>query len=378
MTESFEKLALVTRSPLAKPQTFVRRHIQYLNNGQTAVVCNKKYPEDVLDKPTMVYPRSSAEEYFRSWTGGASFLSRKKLLKRFFDEQNVSHVLVEFGYAATDLGHEITELGIPVYCMFRGNDGSSRLKSATYRRLLKQVFSKLDGIISVSSHLLDNLADHGFVHSNSIVVPSGADTKLFVPGTPENGLCVSVGRMVSKKSPEVMIRAFSRCCRKHDLRLELIGDGDLRRPMEELVRTLGIADRVKFHGHLPHDEVRQRVQSAMLYLQHFHTPPNGDSEGMPNVIQEAMSCGLPIVTTRHAGIPDHIEDRKNGMLVAPHDEDGFTQAIDGLMQSSSRREHIGEQARIYAMEHLDYRVSHQRIEKFMGLASANFEASVSS
>ena len=80
-----------------------------------------------------------------------------------------------------------------------------------------------------------------------------------------------------------------------------------------------------------------------------------------------MACGLPIVTTRHAGIPDHLEDGINARLVEPGDVDGFASAINELCSSVPQQERLGRAARNYAVENLDYRISHQRIEQFMGL-----------
>ena len=342
------RLAIITRGPAIRSQTFVRRHIEFLNDGNTVVVFNRKRASRNLGKPSLYYPRASVEEYFRSFTNWSPYSGRKRRIETFFQERGVSHVLMEFGYVATDLGPQITQMGRKVFCMFRGNDASSRLRDATYRRLLRQVFPKLDGIIAVSSHLLDNLEQYGFKHEHAIVVPSGVDSQLFTPGKCEKGLCVSVGRLVAKKSPEVLIRAFARYCEEHDLRLEFIGSGDLQPMAERLVDELGIADRVAFRGHLSHNETRERLRKAMLYLQHFTTPPNGDSEGMPNVIQEAMACGLPIVTTRHAGIPDHITDGVNGVLAKPDDVEDFSNALERLLVSGELRQRLGENARAYA------------------------------
>lgn len=366
-------VAIAARTPDAVSQTFVRRHINLLNGGQNVVVSNKRYPPDTFSKPTINYSRSRLAGFARAFLPDAgkhsTLLSpgKNRLLHPFLMQHGVTHVLLEFGYIATDIGPEMLATGLPVYCMFRGNDASSRLNQTIYRRQLRKVFPHLSGVISVSSHLVDNLARHGLTHPRTLIAPSGADIERFKPGKPENGRCICVGRFVPKKSPVPLLKAFARVAQTHDLTLELIGDGELQPKAEALAKSLGIADRVIFTGRLPHDEIMQRMRSSMLYIQHFQTTTNGDTEGMPGVIAEAMACGLPIVTTRHAGIPDHVEDGVNGRLTEPGDIEGMAQAIAVLSGDSLLRANLGAAARQYAVRELDYRISHSRIEAFMGL-----------
>jgi colanic acid/amylovoran biosynthesis glycosyltransferase len=367
-----DNLAIVTRGFSATSQTFVRRHLDYLNAGRTVVVGKHPIKAKGFPKPLYAYRKSRVNEYLRAFKlpgrdmyGSAA--RNRDGIREFFDSHQVSHALVEFGYVATDLGPAITQSGRPVYCMFRGNDASSRLNDRIYLRLLKQVFPEFSGIIAVSRHLLSNLEQHGLVHPRSIVVPSGVDTQVFKPGSREAGYCLCVGRLVEKKTPRPLIQAFAKIADANDLRLEFIGSGPEEATAKALTQELGIAERAIFTGDLSHDEVVTRMAKANFYFQHFQTPENGDTEGMPNVIQEAMACGLPIVTTRHAGIPDHLEDGINARLVEPGDVDGFASAINELCASVPQQERLGRAARNYAVENLDYRISHQRIEQFMGL-----------
>ena len=367
------KLAVVTRSTTSPSQTFVRRHIEFLNHGNTVVVSGRYKGETVMGRPTFHYQNSRLVELVNSLgffpaafeQFGASAHNAK--VKAFFDEQKVTHAIMEFGYVATEIGHHIINTGRPTYCMFRGNDASGMLRNSSYRRILKQILPRLSGIISVSQSLLDNLARHGISNPKAIVVPSGVNTDLFKPGKPEPGLCLSVGRMVKKKSPETMLRAFAMVADKFDLKLEIVGGGDGLPKAQRIAKELGINDRVIFSDRMRHEEVVKRMAKPMLYLQHFQTSANGDTEGMPGVIQEAMACGLPIVTTRHAGIPDHISDGENGLLVEPGDINAFANAISRLCESQQLRQKLGQTARRYAVEQVDYRISHSKIEKFMGM-----------
>ena len=374
MSEVPRKLAVVTRSTTAHSQVFVHRHIEHLFGGNTVVVASSTKLKEVSGRKTFFYKRRYLSQLLYSLGINVTFMDlfganeERRRLEQFFDDNNVTHVIMEFGYVAAETGRQLVKCGRPVYCMFRGNDGSGMLQKARYRRVLKRIIPQLAGVISVSQSLLDNLSAFGISHPNSIVVPSGTDTTHFRPGTPKPGYCLSVGRMVQKKSPETLLQAFAEIAAKHDLHLEIIGGGSELPKAKKLAGDLGIANRVTFAGQLPHAEVLAKMRTAMLYLQHFQTTANGDTEGMPGVIQEAMACGLPIVTTRHAGIPDHITHGENGLLVEPGDVSAFANAITTLSESPAQRKKLGDAARKYAVDELDYRISHQRIEKFMKAA----------
>ncbi len=375
MNDPAKRLAIVARSPDAVSQTFVRRHIEHLNGGNTVVICDRRYEDGTFGRPLYFYDRSRTVAFVGAFTGMRQAFSNlltprnNGQLRDFLREKDVTHVLMEFGYIATDLGDELLASGLPVYCMFRGNDASGHLTKFSYRRRLKKVFNRLSGVIAVSSHLLDNLAAHGMRHENSLIAPSGADTRLFVPGTPLDGLCICVGRMVEKKSPLPLIRAFAKSANEHSLTLEFIGDGPLEGRAKGLAQELGIADRITFHGRMPHEKVIERMRNAMMYVQHFQTSENGETEGMPGVISEAMACGLPVITTRHGGIPDHLSNGVNSILLEPGDEDGFANALLEMSKSLQIRQKLGAEAREYAITHLDYRISHRKIEEFMGIAA---------
>ena len=371
MTADPKKLAIVARSVNVRTQTFVLRHIQHLFAGRTVLVSTKRFDEPVFGKQTFTYKRSRISQLARNLNLKLPAWLQDVLLgpvdgyREFFDRHGVDFILCEFGYVAEEIGPQLVKTGRPVFTMFRGSDASSRLNDPGYRKRLAETLPALSGAIAVSSHLLDNLSRHGMGHPRSLVVPSGVDTQRFLPGTPEPGLCVCVGRLVPKKAPDKLLRAFAKVADKHDLKLEFIGYGNALHALQRLAGELKVADRVTFTGYLPHDQVIERMQRASMYVQYFETAASGNTEGMPNVIQEAMSCGLPIVTTRHAGIPDHITQDVNGLLVEEGDLTGFSDALDRLAADTKLRKRLGAAARSYAVENIDYRVCHAKIEAFL-------------
>ena len=95
----------------------------------------------------------------------------------------------------------------------------------------------------------------------------------------------------------------------------MIGGGPLFERCVELADDLGVSGSVEFPGFLPHEELAAVQRSARAFVQHSMEAPSGDSEGMPVAILEAAASGLPVVATRHAGIPDAVIDGVTGFLV---------------------------------------------------------------
>ena len=147
-----------------------------------------------------------------------------------------------------------------------------------------------------------------------------------------------------------------------DLQLEIIGDGPELERCVRLADTLSVGDRISFLGRQEHAVVRERMSRAAVYVQHFDTSPDGDTEGMPSVIQEAMAAGRAIVTTRHAGIPEHITDGVTGILTEPGDVAALAVGIRRAVASPQLRETLGRNAREYAVANLDYRKLYRHME----------------
>ncbi|MEQ3625872.1 MAG: glycosyltransferase [Celeribacter sp.] len=362
---SASHLTIFTRDPHKFSETFVRRRIQYLNGGNVSVVSlTGAGPGTCLEKPELsaTNQRSMSRLFKRR-----QMQRREQDVVEFLKQQGTTHVVAEFGYVATEFADLLKDLSIPVYCTFRGNDASARLRDRAYVAHLKELFDRLDGIITVSDFLRRNLAAVGLHHPRTLVAPSGVDTTVFTPGPPTPGLCFNVGRLVPKKQPLPMIRAFAKVAEKHDLVLEIAGEGPLENDARDLAKSLGMSGRIRFLGRLDHADVRARMRNASVYLQNFETPPDGDTEGMPTVIQEAMACGVPIVTTRHSGVPEHVFDGISGRVVEPGDVDAFAAALGQLAADPALRETLGRNARAHAVAELDYRDLFKRIETFMGL-----------
>lgn len=343
-------------------ETFINRHIEHLFGGDTVVVCGRFRGDNPYGKPyfvrrdglsgrdIMVAPWWLLSNRVRHGTSRLPFGEAKDALTRFLRDEQVEVILAEFGTQALALAPLANTLGIPIFTYFRGTDASKAIRTERMRSAYRKMMPRLAGVFSVSRFLLDNLAKHGISHPNSTVIPSGVDIRRFAPQAKAPHSFLAVGRFVEKKAPMTTLRAFAEATA--DLpgaRLDFIGDGPLLEPTRALAQELGVADKLRFHGAQPHHTVRDRLMSTQFFLQHSVTARDGNTEGLPTAIQEAMACGCITVSTRHAGIPEAIDEGETGFLVAEHDADGFAKAIAAainvpdLPAMSARARQVAEQ-----------------------------------
>lgn len=371
---NIKKIAIAADNPEVYSQTFILRHINELGGGNTAIILTKRKKLVKTHKPVFIFERSSHIGLkilrFLLNIGKFKFRSEKKRkseeLGFFIDKHHIGYVLAEFGYIGVIIYDAVIKNNIPMFCYFRGSDASRNLSNQTYVSKLQSMMPKINGIFSVSQSLIDNLKQAGVEHPNTHVIPSGVDTTLFIPGAKDENLLVAVGRFTEKKAPHITIQAFATVLTKFpNARLEMVGDGQLMNNCMELANTLGISQSVVFHGAKSHLFIKDLLSKASLFIQHSITASNGDTEGMPTAIQEAMSAGCVIVSTNHAGIPEHIKNGINGMLVEEGNINAFTNSIIDVLSNKTLSERMAKSAREYAIENLDYKVNYKKLEKII-------------
>jgi colanic acid/amylovoran biosynthesis glycosyltransferase len=123
------------------------------------------------------------------------------------------------------------------------------------------------------------------------------------------------------------------------------GHGELLEACQTLAIALGIDNRVQFLGALRHEQVMPLFAKACCFVQHSVQPTYGDAEGTPVAILEAGAAGLPVVSTRHAGIQDAVIDGETGFLVEERDIDGMANAMVALLKDKALARAMGENAR---------------------------------
>jgi colanic acid/amylovoran biosynthesis glycosyltransferase len=115
--------------------------------------------------------------------------------------------------------------------------------------------------------------------------------------------------------------------------------------MEAIVADADVADRVEFLGPVERDRIAHEMLRAHLFCLPARMGPDGDSAGIPNVLKEAMACGMPVVSTLHAGIPELVSDGDSGYLVAERDVAAIADRLCALLDQPERWEAMGRAGR---------------------------------
>jgi len=186
------------------------------------------------------------------------------------------------------------------------------------------------------------------------VVHVGIPVEQFIPSRNGNGdspapaTILYVGRLVPEKGQAVLLEAVARLREEgRDVEVKLAGEGELRPHLENLCREVGIDDRVTFLGPVSQERIRDLYAEAAIFcLPSF-------AEGVPVVLMEAMAMGLPVVTTRIAGIPELVEDGAGGVVVAPGRADELARQLAALLDDPDRRHELGAGGREKVLAEFD-------------------------
>jgi len=344
-------IAVYLRYFLSPSETFVYRQLlgvceDFFPIALTAQVQNAQlFPfEPVYECQKSFFDRVSAR-LTRMATGRYTVLSGKQ--RRVWGEAMMDNAVAlvhsHFGHYGLDMLNLTRERGIPLLVTFHGFDASSLLRVEAYARELRELFAYAH-VITVSRNMAERLAAYGLDETRLDVHYIGVPVENFdfverkplaariADGDPVR--FVQVSNFVEKKGHRYTVEAFARYLPDHprDV-LTLAGDGPMRASVEALAREKGIADRVRFPGRVVKEQVGDLMRGADVFVHHSVTSANGDMEGIPTVIMEAMSTGLVVISTRHSGIPELIEDGREGLLVAERDVDGYVECLRGLVEA---------------------------------------------
>lgn len=190
---------------------------------------------------------------------------------------------------------------------------------------------------------------------------NGIDLSSFRPAGPARrkpGRILAVGRLVEKKGFRDLIDACASLAeRGTDFDCRIIGDGPLHGALTEQITKLGLDERVQLLGPMPQETLTHILEEASLVTLPCIVTPDGDRDGLPTVLLEAMAKGLPVVTTTVTGGPEIVAEGKTGHLVSPGDPAALAEALQSLIRDPARAILMGQAGRLRAEAQFDLRAS---------------------
>lgn len=204
------------------------------------------------------------------------------------------------------------------------------------------------------------------------VVHHGTDLRRFSPSRrrPELDLIVSVGRLVPKKGYPVMVQALRLMALSGvSFRCEIYGGGPMREELETMVSDSGLQGRISFHGARPQDEIAGAYARAAVFVLAPVVVADGDRDGIPNVLVEAMASGVPVVSTRISGIPELIDDGNSGLLVEPGDPQALADATTRVLLDRHMAGRLAKAGRHRVECDFDLAVNSRRVAELLGGSS---------
>lgn len=273
-----------------------------------------------------------------------------------------AHWILPSGFVASLLN---IFTGTPYVLTSQGAD-AFRLEVAPLRWLKRRIVRRAARFVGVSSDIT-----HRFKGVSGVLEtqPSGIDFAFWEQAVglraPEHATVVFVGRLASKKGVDVAIRAIVGI---EAATLRIVGDGPERRRLEELAEALGVREKVTFVGQKSRSQIAGEFRSATCVVIPSVTAPDGDRDGTPNVLGEAIAAGVPVIASRIAGLEELVSDGRTGLLHEPGHDNELRECLGEIIADPQLAKRLADEAKGCLRETLDLKRVAERYSAWYRLA----------
>jgi colanic acid/amylovoran biosynthesis glycosyltransferase len=227
------------------------------------------------------------------------------------------------------------ETNLPLVTSIRGRDATLANQPVGYLENMKMLFNQGERFFPVCQYLADRIIAWGCPPEKIRVLYGGVDLSKYhyrAPSLDGSLNILSVGRLVEKKGHHILIKAFQKIRDKFpSATLTIIGGGELQDELISLAKQLNLGDSFQLLNHLHKDKVREYMSNADVFCAASLEAANGDVEGIPNTLKEAMALGVPVLSTYHAGIPELITHNQEGFLVKENNVDELATGLEYML-----------------------------------------------
>jgi colanic acid/amylovoran biosynthesis glycosyltransferase len=362
-----------------KPEMWhIYRQITALQRVAPAVIAQKRensgrFPFDKIDivpKPALHFLRRF---WFRQLLDKPWQISSGELraLRNVLERSNARLLHIYFGHIAVHLLPLIRAWKNPSIVSFHGADVMVDMNKPAYREATRQMLDIVTLVLVRSESLRRPVADLGCDENKVEVQRTGIPLDEFpfrernFPPSDGGGewRLVQAGRLIEKKGLPVTLRAFASFLKRYpDATLTIAGEGPLLGHLQDLARELTIDNRVSFTGFISQEELRDLYYRSHIFVHPSETGPDGNQEGIPNSMLEAMASGLPVFATEHGGIPEAIEHGMSGVLVPERDDEELAWALLNAVEDRHFLSQIARNGADVVREKFDLNAQGRRLE----------------
>jgi len=319
------------------------------------------------------FARASAVAFAQAVRARRSFFAwpRKLYLKEFFqaiwvaqfilDAGDVSHIHAHFCHGSTTVAWLASIItGLPfsftahakdIYCESLNPAGLLRRKMRAAQFVVTCTDANREHLLNIEPNANVRCIYHGLnaEFADLLLDASHPPTKT------ERLRALGVGRLVPKKGFDVLVEACAILKRRgFHFETAIVGEhGEHEAQLRRQIEAHGLKDIVRLIGPMEQSRLYTEYQRADIFCLPCRVLDNGDRDGLPNVLMEAMACGLPVITTPVSGIPEIIKDGENGALVPPGDAEALANAIQRISADRMLARNLGRAGRLTVLEHFD-------------------------
>ena len=338
-------IALVSPSHSTYSETFITAHKNFLR-GKIFHYYSGELPTELEGGFVINSRRKRILDIVKGHFRLNKYSLEEQALVTSFKKNKIDLVFAEYGGTGEKMVKICKELQLPLIVHFHGYDASRKDQFEIHDNYVG-IFEYAKNIICVSRKMERDLLELGCPKNKLIYNVYGPHPE-FLRLNPQfsKPQFIAIGRFVNKKAPYYLVLSFLEVVKEFpDAKLVIAGDGELWNMCKNLVDLYKLNNYVELPGVIKPGQFQKYLEESYAFVQHSITAKDGDSEGTPVSILEASAGGLPILSTRHAGIPDVIIDGETGLLVEEHDVQGMADNMKRILRDKSLAKELGEKGK---------------------------------
>ena len=322
----------------------IYRQINLLDCFSRLIITQKlENSEQFPFEPLVVLPRSMWRWWERFWEHSVSghpwqiSNGEASEIVELLANRKASILHIFFGSMAIHCLPILRLSHIPVVVSFHGADVAGPMLSPYYKETLSELFEKASLLACRSAHLASRLKSLGCppekIRLQHTVLPQFPFLH-HSPPREEPWKILQTGRLIAKKGLRTSLQAFALFAQKYPASLTIAGEGPMKKELVEFSQQLNISHQVQFVGFQTQEALQNLLANHSIFLHPSESTADGDTEGIPNALLEALASGIPCIATRHGGIPEAIENRIEGLLVDEQQPEQLAEAMNLLAQDA--------------------------------------------